>query len=679
MIKTRRLKFESFEKRLVMAASAMEIYALSVVNVMRADPPAFGNSLESMIAQTGTAAHGYSVNDPVWTDLRESIRVSLKPSNVDAAINLLKSTQALPPLTWEDSLETKSAFHNDWMQNHCFTHSTPAGSAALPCFAALPGLPYDPQGAAANPDLISAETLGPWSSGSYSENIGYQSGPSMPATRAAHAVGSNGHRQRQAYSDIVNFVLEFNSSSLGHLEALLEDRRDAIGIDYALLDGFDNTSSATNFLATHTLSRNKDFGAYLTGLAYTDSNDNGLYDIGEHSSGCVTVLDVAASSTTQHCVAADAYGRLSVFLPAGQYQLTGGATTIAVDIGYVSENQNIDVTELLNDTTNFISFAVADSTATESAGIVDLRLERSGVTRHAASVAVTLSGTALGGSDYVTPVSTLITFAAGQTFADLRLELIDDVEFDLGETVVVQLGTVTDAIPGSIQIHTLTIIDNDPMNLAEYQALFNASVTGTHQVSGDEPYQVIVFVADRDATLFVQPSPGGPLSTSKQIFVVDATRFDLSSVDGQGVTADVVAGGRYAIVFARHAQPRSFDVSASPNDSLSLSLTNLFDFADVDGNGQASPLDALLVINELSRRSASTLPPTRPRFYNVNQDDRVSPLDALNVINEVARRDSPASPQSPHVFLSPVTRSYRLDQHAATRIDDVMADRERLF
>ncbi|WP_182865522.1 dockerin type I domain-containing protein [Rhodopirellula sp. JC639] len=569
---TRSLAFQAVEPRRVLAAMAMEIYALSVVNQMRADPPAFGNSLQGMIDQTVDSAHGYASSDPVWTDLRDAIDVSLTPSNVTAAIDLLQSTEPLPPLTWEDSLQAKSAVHNDWMQNHCFTHSTPAGASALPCFAALPGLTYDPQGAAANPDIISAETMGPWSSGSYSENIGYQSGPSMPATRAAHAVGSDGHRQRQAYYDIVNFVLEFNSSSLGHLEALLQDRRDAIGIDYALLDGFSNTSSATNFLATHTLSRNKAFGAYLTGLAYTDSNQNGLYDIGEHTGGCVSVLDLAAGTSTEHCVAAGAYGRLSVFLPAGQYQVTGGATTIAVDIGYVSDNQNVDVTAALNDTT-----------------VIDV-----------------------------------------------------------------------------------------PLDLAGYQPLFASSVVGTHQVSGDELYHVLMFDADRDATLSVQPTPAGATPASQEIFVIDEAFFDIATTDVAGVTADVVAGGRYAIVFLGNAQVRTFDVSVSPGDGVRPSMTNLIDFADVNGDGDASPLDALNVINELARRQGPS-PPDSSFFYDVNRDGEVTPRDALNVINEIARRPSPAEAESTAVPQSLVPPLSRRQASFSDGIDHLMTEIGRLF
>ncbi len=74
---------------------------------------------------------------------------------------------------------------------------------------------------------------------------------------------------------------------------------------------------------------------------------------------------------------------------------------------------------------------------------------------------------------------------------------------------------------------------------------------------------------------------------------------------------------------------------------------NVLHPTDVNGLNGATPLDALLVINELDRRSFSD-PATgrlqdtnedgqRPPFYDVNCDTHVSALDALLVINSLAR------------------------------------------
>lgn len=56
---------------------------------------------------------------------------------------------------------------------------------------------------------------------------------------------------------------------------------------------------------------------------------------------------------------------------------------------------------------------------------------------------------------------------------------------------------------------------------------------------------------------------------------------------------------------------------------------------DVTGDTTVTPLDALVVINELNRKGASALELGRstPPYYDVNADYQLSPLDALMVIN----------------------------------------------
>ena len=82
--------------------------------------------------------------------------------------------------------------------------------------------------------------------------------------------------------------------------------------------------------------------------------------------------------------------------------------------------------------------------------------------------------------------------------------------------------------------------------------------------------------------------------------------------------------------------------------------SNPFDVEGSDGPDSVSPLDALLVINELHDRGVSSaqtgqLPDlgpddaSPPPFVDVNGDNIVSPLDALLVINEL---DNPPNANS---------------------------------
>ncbi len=63
---------------------------------------------------------------------------------------------------------------------------------------------------------------------------------------------------------------------------------------------------------------------------------------------------------------------------------------------------------------------------------------------------------------------------------------------------------------------------------------------------------------------------------------------------------------------------------------------------DVNGDGNVSPIDALLIINHLARSGQAAIPVTPsdqgPAFYDVDGSQLITPGDALQVINELARR-----------------------------------------
>ena len=65
---------------------------------------------------------------------------------------------------------------------------------------------------------------------------------------------------------------------------------------------------------------------------------------------------------------------------------------------------------------------------------------------------------------------------------------------------------------------------------------------------------------------------------------------------------------------------------------------NAFNPEDVNDDGECTPLDALLVINELRARGQTAAATARPTFSDVNNDGIRSPIDALTIINRLNRR-----------------------------------------
>ena len=87
-------------------------------------------------------------------------------------------------------------------------------------------------------------------------------------------------------------------------------------------------------------------------------------------------------------------------------------------------------------------------------------------------------------------------------------------------------------------------------------------------------------------------------------------------------------------------------------------LQNPDENLDVSDDGNISAIDALLVINRLSRSGSPNGIPVGPDdrgpfYYDVNGDQRITTIDAFRVINELSRRD--AQGKSPHKAKPPRT------------------------
>jgi hypothetical protein len=97
----------------------------------------------------------------------------------------------------------------------------------------------------------------------------------------------------------------------------------------------------------------------------------------------------------------------------------------------------------------------------------------------------------------------------------------------------------------------------------------------------------------------------------------------------------------------RKLRQRGFELLES-RTLLSSDWHNSIRPADVDASGVVQPIDALLVINQLSRNNraglGTQLPATQQtpkRLFDVSASGTLEPLDALRVINVLAKRENP--------------------------------------
>lgn len=100
--------------------------------------------------------------------------------------------------------------------------------------------------------------------------------------------------------------------------------------------------------------------------------------------------------------------------------------------------------------------------------------------------------------------------------------------------------------------------------------------------------------------------------------------------------------GRRVLLLFDHHEPLEFrQLAASVDvDQFPVTWQHPWEPHDVNHDGRISPIDALQIINRLSRDPNVRLPPKgnlNGPFFDVNGDFRVTPLDALRIINQLAR------------------------------------------
>jgi hypothetical protein len=196
-------------------------------------------------------------------------------------------------------------------------------------------------------------------------------------------------------------------------------------------------------------------------------------------------------------------------------------------------------TILDNDDIPSVSFSTATSSESEGIGTIIISAQLSSTSGLAVSVPFSFSGTAALTSDF-TITSSPITIPAGSPSADITITVVDDLIDENNETIVITMGTPTNANQGITTASTVTILDNDlpPIvnfvddfqdeNLgsilifAELNALSGMDVTVPFSVSGGT-----ATITD-DYTISTTPIiiPAGSLSVSKTITIIDDLLYE---------------------------------------------------------------------------------------------------------------------------------------------------------
>jgi hypothetical protein len=252
----------------------------------------------------------------------------------------------------------------------------------------------------------------------------------------------------------------------------------------------------------------------------------------------------------------------------------------------------------------------------------------------ASASAVTITLDSSDTTEATVPGSVMIP--AGQTSVEVPVNAVDDDLLD-GTKSVTLTATATGYDPATTP---LSVTDHETI-----AAEFSADVILEDAAGGSTTLTLSRSNTDVDLPLAVAVSGNDPTRISLPTMIVipagsRQVRIAVDPIDND--TAQPPLSLEYRFTAAGYvADERSLRLL----DDEPPHFKNPVDPTDVDGNGLVGAIDAILIINYLSRIRNGGTPDLDPNndstsglFLDVNGDYRVTALDAMLVINEMSRR-----------------------------------------
>lgn len=278
-----------------------------------------------------------------------------------------------------------------------------------------------------------------------------------------------------------------------------------------------------------------------------------------------------------------------------------------------------------------LSLELDRTTVAENAGApaATLTVRQSGP---ASASATTISLTSSDPSEATVPAS--VVLPAGASFVTVPVAAVDDTLLDGTQTV-----TLTASGSGLTSGTTILSVSDVEVLTATFTAasiMENAAVGSffltVRRPNIDVGLPLTVNVAGNVPTQIVLPTAVVIPAGSQEVRVPVQPINDVEPEPRLSLVYRITAAGYVAA-----------ESSLELIDDEPAKFQNQQNRFDVDGRGDVLPLDALRVINAISRRRPNTtLDPQTDDFgdlfFDVNGDYLLTPLDALLIINELSRR-----------------------------------------
>ncbi len=193
--------------------------------------------------------------------------------------------------------------------------------------------------------------------------------------------------------------------------------------------------------------------------------------------------------------------------------------TLESGTGYNLGSTSVHTLTITDNDTPEISFASATSSVGEGTGTHHVKVAISPAPGSDITLNYTLGGTATEDTDYSITGSGTVSVSAGAASVNIPVVITDDDVDDDAETIILTLASGTGYTVGSVNVHTLTITDNDGMPQVNF-----ASAAGSVGEDG----------GTRDVEVSLSPAPGTALTL---IYTLGGTATENAdySITGSGM------------------------------------------------------------------------------------------------------------------------------------------------
>jgi uncharacterized repeat protein (TIGR01451 family) len=222
-----------------------------------------------------------------------------------------------------------------------------------------------------------------------------------------------------------------------------------------------------------------------------------------------------------------------------------------------------------------VAFTAASQSGAEDVGTMTITAQLDKVSGLDVTIPFALSGTATegAGQDYtITPSPVVIP--AGDTSVDIAITVNDDDLDEDAETVIVTMGTPTDADKGTPAVHTATITDNDDLPTVDFSS-------ATYSVGEDAGTAIITVILDaasgRTVTVHYATSDGTATAGSDYIAAGGTLTFT------QGVTSQTFAVAITDDALAEDDETVTLGLSSPTNATLGGNNPATLTIMDDDG------------------------------------------------------------------------------------------------